>query len=376
MIYKKFKDIELSALGLGCMRLPVVDGDYGNIDKKKTAEMVRYAIDNGVNYFDTAYMYHKNTSESVMGEILSAYPRDSFYLATKFPGVDKENMPYVKEIFEKQLKNCRVDHFDFYLFHCVDDNNIDEYLDPKFGVYDYLIKQKRNGRIKYLGFSTHGTINTTRRFLEAYGKEIDFCQMQLNWLDWELQDAKGTYELLREYNLPVWVMEPVRGGSLAKLEKPFEDELRVLRPTASVPEWAFRFLQSLPDVTVTLSGMSNMEQLTENIATFSTHKPLTDKETEALLSISKRKIAQNGLPCTACRYCVDYCPQGLNIPRIIELYNEFNFSESSFAGAKIAEWEEPQKPSACINCRACEKMCPQGIKIADMMRDFATKLNK
>ena len=357
------------------MRLPTVDGDYGKIDKQKTAEMVRYAIDNGVNYFDTAYMYHKNTSESVMGEILSAYPRDSFYLATKFPGVDKENMPFVREIFEKQLKNCRVDYFDFYLFHCVDDNNIDEYLDPKFGVYDYLMEQKRNGRIKYLGFSTHGTINTTRRFLEAYGKDIDFCQMQLNWLDWELQDAKGTLELLRQYNLPVWVMEPLRGGSLAKLENEFEQELLAARKDATVPEWSFRFLQSFPDVTVTLSGMSNMEQLTQNIATFSEHKPLNKAETELLFSVAKRKIAKNGLPCTACRYCVDYCPKGLNIPRIIELYNEFNFSESSFADAKIAAWDNCQKPSACIGCKACEKMCPQGIKIADMMRDFSEKLD-
>lgn len=256
MLYKEFQDLKLSSLGLGTMRLPNkgVDGDTP-IDEEETAKMVEYAIKNGINYFDTAWGYHNGESEIVIGKILKNYPRESFYLATKFPGYDVSNMDKVEEIFERQLQKCQVDYFDFYLFHNVYEKNVDPYLDPKYGILEYLLKQKEKGRIKHLGFSCHGNLDVLKKFLKAYGEYMEFCQIQLNYLDYEFQDAKAKVELLNEYNIPIWIMEPLRGGRLAKLPKKQEEKLKELRPDESIPAWAFRFLQSIPGVTMVLSGM-------------------------------------------------------------------------------------------------------------------------
>lgn len=375
MVYKDYQDLKLSALGLGTMRLPVIDGDDARIDEEKTAEMVAYAMEKGINYYDTAWGYHNGNSEIVMGKALSQYDRDSYYLATKFPGYDLSNMDKVEEIFEKQLEKCRVDYFDFYLVHNVCEMNIDAYLDEKYGIYDYLVKQKENGRIRHLGFSAHGSCEVMKRFLDKYGKSMEFCQIQLNWLDWSFQNAKGKVELLKEWNLPVWVMEPLRGGKLASLKAEDEAKLKALRPDESVPAWAFRFLQALPEVTMVLSGMSNMEQLKENIETFETDKPLNQEERDGLLGIADEMLKQSNLPCTACHYCVSHCPKGLNIPELIEMYNEHCFTGGGFlAPMLIATMPEEKRPGACVGCRSCEAVCPQQIKISEMMSDFAGKL--
>lgn len=244
------------------MRLPVVDGNDADIDSAAVEEMVAYAMEHGINYYDTAWGYHNGNSETVMGNVLKKYARDSFYLATKFPGYDLSNMPRVEEIFEKQLEKCSVEYFDFYLFHNVCEMNIDAYLDEKFGIYEYLTEQKKNRRIKHLGFSAHGSYEIMKRFLEAYGKDMEFCQIQLNYLDWSFQDAKSKVELLNSYHIPVWVMEPLRGGRLAKLSEKDVEALKNLRPDEEIVAWAFRFLQSIPEVKVVLSGMSDLEQLT------------------------------------------------------------------------------------------------------------------
>ncbi len=375
MIYKNFADKKLSALGLGCMRLPTSEDK--SINMAAAREMVAYAMKNGINYYDTAWGYHEGKSETVMGEILADYPRESFYLATKFPGYDVSNMEKVEEIFEKQLEKCGVEYFDFYLFHNLSERNVDLYLDPKFGILDYLLRQKANGRIRHLGFSAHGTLATMRKFLEAYGEHMEFCQIQLNWLDWTLQSAKEKVDLLREYHLPIWVMEPVRGGALAKFAPEYEERMKALKPDATAVEWAFRFLQTVPDVVVTLSGMSNMDQLQENVATFSEEKPLSESEKDALLGVARDMTEKTTLPCTACRYCTTYCPQGLDIPRIIELYNELSCSGGLFlVSLAVGGLPKGKKPADCIGCRACEEVCPQNIKISDMMRDFAEKLKK
>lgn len=375
MIYKSFKDIKLSALGMGCMRLPVCDGDYTKIDKAAVEDMVAYAMSHGVNYYDTAWGYHNGESERVIGEVLAKYPRESFYLASKFPGYDLSNVDKVEEIFEAQLKKCGVEYFDFYLFHNVCELNIDAYLDEKYGIYDYLIEQKRNGRIRHLGFSTHGTLATMKRFLDAYGDDMEFSQIQLNWLDWKMQGARAKVELLGEFGIPVWVMEPVRGGKLASLAPEYEKMLHNARPDATSVEWAFRFLQSIPSVTVTLSGMSNMEQLRQNIATYETEKPLTAEETALLFEVARKMTEKATLPCTACRYCTSHCPMELDIPSLIELYNEHSFSGGGFlAPMAVGALPENKKPSACLACRSCEAVCPQGIKISEMMRDFSEKL--
>ena len=375
MIYKQFQDIRLSALGLGAMRLPVLEGKDAQIDEPAAQEMVDYAMEHGVNYYDTAWGYHSGQSELALGRALARYPRESFYLATKFPGYDLNNMGKVEEIFEAQLKKCQVDYFDFYLFHNVCEMNIDAYLDPQYGIDAYLTAQKANGRIRHLGFSAHGSVPVMRRFLEAYGDHIEFCQLQINYLDWTFQDARAKVELLKEYNIPVWVMEPLQGGRLAKLGESHTRRLNALRPDEATPAWAFRFLQTIPEVTMILSGMSNMAQLQDNVHTFETEKPLTEGELSELMEIADEILGRKALPCTACRYCTDHCPQGLDIPGLIGLYNEHNFTEGGFiAPMALAACPEEKKPSACVGCRSCEAVCPQQIRISEVMKDFTEKL--
>ena len=375
MIYKNFQNHKLSALGLGAMRLPVIGGDDSKIDETAAEKMVDYAMEHGINYYDTAWGYHDGQSELVIGRALKRYPRESYYLATKFPGYDLSNMDKVEEIFEKQLKKCGVEYFDFYLFHNVCEMNIDAYLDDKYGIYRYLMKQKRAGRIRHLGFSAHGSYDVMKRFLEAYGEGMEFCQIQLNYLDWNFQDAKGKLELLAEHQLPVWVMEPLRGGKLAELSEEDAELLKNLRPDESVPAWAFRFLQSIPGVTMVLSGMSNSEQLRENIQTFEEEKPLNSKEMEKLLKIANNMVEKIALPCTACRYCVSHCPQGLDIPALLALYNEHCVTDGGFiAPMALSAIPEEKRPGACIGCRSCEAVCPQQIKVSEAMADFVRKL--
>lgn len=376
MVYRDFKGLRLSALGFGTMRLPVKEGVYANIDEEAAGKMFSYALSHGVNYFDTAWGYHDGASETVTGRILSAYPRESYYLASKFPGYDLSNMGKAEQIFEEQLKKCGVEYFDFYLFHNVCEMNIDAYLaEEKYGTFSYLKKQRENGRIRHLGFSAHGSIDVIRRFLEAYGKDMEFCQLQINYLDWTFQDAAGKVKLLDEWGIPIWVMEPLRGGRLAKLDAEDERTLKKLRPEESIPAWAFRFLQTLPQVKMILSGMSDFEQVEQNIHTFEEDKPLNRSEWEALLSIAARMTGKSSLPCTACRYCTSHCPKHLNIPELIKLYNEHKFSGGGFiAPMVLSTLPKEEWPSACIGCRSCEKVCPQQIEISAMMKDFASIL--
>lgn len=375
MIYKTFKDKSLPSLGMGAMRFPVIDGEYSKIDVGQTEKMVAYAMEHGINYFDTAWGYHDGQSEVVLGNILSKYPRNSFYLADKFPGYDLSNMNKVESIFEEQLKRCKVEYFDFYMFHNVCEMNIDAYLDEKYGIFNYLIEQKRNGRIRHLGFSVHGSYEVTQRFLKAYGEHMEFCQVQLNYLDWNFQKAKEKVELLKEYNIPVWVMEPLRGGKLASLSEENTAKLKAMRPNESVPGWAFRFIQSIPSAVVTLSGMSNFEQLKENIETFNTDSPLNEHELSGLMEIADNMLQKNTLPCTECRYCTSHCPQKLDIPYLISLYNEHSFTEGGFIAPMVLGTLPAEKqPKACIGCKRCEAVCPQQIKIASAMKDFAQKV--
>lgn len=373
MIFNDFQDLKISALGLGCMRLPYLD-KYENIDISAVKRMVALAMSKGINYYDTAWGYHGGNSEPVMGEVLSEYPRESYYIATKFPGYDLKNFGKAEEIFEKQLERCKVDYFDFYLFHNVSEMNIEYYLDHSYGTAEFLVEQKKKGRIRHLGFSVHGNIETTKRFLDEYGEYIEFCQIQLNWLDYDLQNAKAKIELLNSLNIPIWVMEPLRGGRLCQLAPEYAERLLKLRPDHTVTQWAFRYLQTIPGVTMTLSGMSNYEQLEENIATIAENKFLNDKELEVLLDISKKMTSQKTLLCTSCRYCTDHCPQELDIPSLIALYNKLTFSKDGFVvPGELASMDDTKKPSACISCHSCELVCPQQIKISDMMKDFAKK---
>ena len=374
MQYFDFKDLKLSALGFGAMRLPVIDGDDNVIDEPTTLKMVDYAYEHGVNYFDTAWGYHGGNSERVIGRALSRYPRESFYLADKFPGYDVTNFGKHEEIFAEQLERCGVDHFDFYLLHNVCELNIEQYLDDeKYGTLSFYAEQVRAGRIGHLGFSTHGNYDTFMRFLEAYGDLMEFCQIQLNYMDWEFQNARAKVEELRRRGLAIMVMEPLRGGILISLDDDDMAPLRALRPNANAIEWAFAFLRGVQGVGTILSGMSDMDQLRENIALFEREDTLSAEEDDALLALGRKLSSSKGVPCTACHYCVSHCPQELDIPRLLELYNE-HLSRPSFAFiAPMALEAMPadKHPSACIGCGSCSVVCPQQIDIPGALAHFA-----
>lgn len=373
MIYNDFKGKHLSALGFGTMRLPTLNKDVSQIDDDKVSEIFDYAISKGVNYFDTAWGYHNGMSELSVGKALKRHPREAFYLASKFPGYDVKNFGKHEEIFERQLEKCQVEYFDFYLIHNVCEQNIEKYLDRSYGTVDYFLEQKSKGRIKHLGFSTHADYNNFIRFMDAYGEHMEFCQIQLNYIDYEFQDAKKKIDYLNSKNIPIWVMEPLRGGKLAGVESSLLEPVLTTRTNDSVCSLAFRFLQSLKGVTVTLSGMSNLEQVKDNIKTYETNEPLNDEEFGKLLEIA-RHLTKN-VPCTSCRYCTEYCPQGLDIPKLIALYNELSFTGGGFiAPMYVNSLPDDKRPSACIGCASCEAVCPQSIKIPEVMTSFAKKL--
>ncbi len=371
---KAFSTLTLPALGLGCMRLPT--DEKGEIRTEETERMIDYALANGVNYFDTGYDYHGGNSEKALGSILSRYARESYFLADKFPGYNPRKWKKVEEVFEEQLTRCQTPYFDFYLFHNVSELNIDAYLDPKYGIFDYLYRQKEEGRIRYLGFSVHGDTRTTQRFLQAYGDKMDFAQIQLNYIDYEFQRAKEKLELLTEYRIPVWVMEPLRGGKLAnpmpllaeKLSNRFQDR----RPH----ELAFRFLQSIPEVALVLSGMSNFAQVQDNIRIFEQNMPLSEQEVKDLLLIASQITAIGTCPCTGCGYCLQECPQQLDIPKLISYYNEHTFSGGGFiVPSAVVKLDKDKRPSACVGCRSCERICPQKIQISDVLAKLSRTLN-
>lgn len=363
MKYKNFLGDSLSTLGLGTMRLPTLSENNSEIDIAKTSEMIDFAIKNGINYFDTAWIYHGGNSESVIGEILSKYPRESYRLATKFPGFEVGQAENKEKIFEKQLEKCKVDYFDYYLFHNVCERNIGWFTDEKYGLFNYLMEMKKKGKIRHLGFSTHGSLHTIKAFLDKYGKDLEFCQIQLNYFDYKYQNAKAKVELLSRYGKPIWVMEPLRGGMLANPKDEYKAELSKIRENETAPALAFRFLQSFSEVAVTLSGMSNMEQLRENISTFSNFTPLTKSEMEGVLKIADSMIASSEIHCTSCRYCLEKCPKNIQIPEIMAIYNRYKKGEKNAL-------ETPLLPSECVGCRACEGACPQGIKISEIIKNL------
>jgi len=362
--------VSLSRLGLGCMRLPQTA--EGAIDEHELQHMVDYAVAHGINYFDTAWPYHGGRSEAAIGQALAKFPRDTWYLADKYPGHQIASSYNPAEIFEEQLKKCGVDYFDFYLLHNVYENSYGVYTDPKWDILNYFKEQKRMGRIRHLGFSSHARPDTLRKFLDYAGDSMEFCQIQLNYLDWTLQDAKAKYDLLTERNIPVWVMEPLRGGKLASLPEEDEDRLQQIRPDESAAAWSFRWLQNLPNVKVVLSGMSDFEQMVENVHTFTDGASQTAEEAALLADIAEKM--KDSLPCTRCRYCCDGCPMQLDIPMLIHAYNDLKFAKSMTVPMQMDALPEDKKPSACIGCGACAAICPQKIDIPAAMAEFAERL--
>ncbi|MBP5356613.1 MAG: aldo/keto reductase [Clostridia bacterium] len=366
MLYFDFKGKKISKLGFGLMRLPLLSS--GEIDRDKTAEMIDEAMNSGINYFDTAAPYHSGMSEIVAGELLGKYPREKYYLADKYPGHQVAKTYNPKETFEKQLNKCKTDYFDFYLLHNVSEQSFPVYSNPDYGIVEYFVKQKQEGRIKHLGFSSHGMLPNLAEALSLFGSEMEFCQIQLNYLDWTQQSAFKKVEMLKAFGIPVWVMEPLRGGKLANPGENIVSTLKKARPNASPQEWAFDFLLDTDNVGVILSGMSSLEQLKDNIGIFSNYKSFSKENREYLLKTAE--LLKRGVPCTGCHYCVEYCPMGLDIPKLLNLYNDAMIQPSVIVDMQLSAIQEGKKPSDCLKCRSCEKMCPQGIKISEALEKF------
>lgn len=395
MIERDFLGDTVGLLGFGGMRLPVIDGDDSKPDQARVDEMVDAALAAGVNYFDTAHPYHGGMSEIALGKALAHHPREAFFLASKYPGHQLADSYDPAAVFEEQLTKCGVEYFDFYLLHNVYEASITVYTDEQWGIADYFIEQKRLGRIRHLGFSCHGRADNLREFLD-YGAHkwrelaerdpetaalfageniMEFCQIQLNYLDWTMQDAGTKAKLLHEAGVPIVVMEPLRGGKLAELPEECADSLRAVNPDGGDPvAWAFRWVEAVPGVKVILSGMSTLEQLEQNCELFQNESPISDAEAEALLEVAE--ALKVGVPCTGCRYCVSSCPQNIDIPMQLAGYNDFLFRPTFTVCMQMDAVPVGQRAQDCIGCGACAKMCPQGIDIPLAMREFAVAMEK
>ena len=355
------------------MRFPLLSDN--SIDRDTAARMVDYAIRNGVNYFDTALPYHDGNSETVIGEILSRYPRESWMLADKFPGHQHSRTFDPAGTFERQLEKCRVDYFDFYLYHNICENSLDDYMNPRWGILEYFVREREAGRIKHLGFSCHATAENLEKILDGpYGEVAEFVQIQLNYLDWTLQDARRKVEILNRRGLPVVVMEPVRGGKLAHPGEAAEQRLQERRPGASAASWGYRWFQGIPGVKVVLSGMSTMDQVVDNVSTFSAPDPLAEDERALLADIAEGM--KSSVPCTACRYCCAGCPAELDIPGLLAEYNDLRVQFSHTPMMRLELLPDDKKPHACLGCGACAQICPQGIAIPDCLADLAALYDK
>lgn len=367
MYYKKFKTEYISALGMGSLRLPMEKENPDRIDRKEAQKVIDQALASGINYIDTAYTYQNGDSERFLGEALSKYPRDSYYLATKFYAATNTD---IKTVFEEQLKHLRTDYFDFYLLHSMDENFISAYMDREKDYLGYLLEQKKAGRIRYLGFSSHAAPDTLERFLNWYDG-FDMALIQVNYLDWTLLDAKRQYEILVSHEIPVWVMEPLKGGRLATLNQRAADVLKKAAPERSLSSWGFRFLMGLDHVHTVLSGMSTVEQVLDNCTTFENLNPLSKTEQDVLWKAAEEFLKDLGVPCSGCRYCCPVCPAGLDIPLLIKGYNEHRISGQTW---RIAGLDHAAGPEQCLKCGTCRKHCPQKIDIPGTMQDFAARL--
>lgn len=364
MYQKKFHDIQISALGMGCLRFPTERENHNRIDRAEAQKIIDEAIRSGINYFDTAFTYQNGDSERFLGEALSKYPRDSYYLATKFYVAASSD---IEAVFAEQLRRCQTDYFDFYLLHGMDENYIADYTDQQKDYLGFLLKQKAAGRIRYIGFSSHAAPETLQKFLDWYDG-FDMALIQLNYLDWTMLDAKRQYEILTEHNIPVWVMEPLKGGRLSTLNERACAVLERAEPKLSISSWGFRFLMGLPNVQTVLSGMSSVCQVQDNVKTFAVENPLSTEKTDALRMAASVFMEDLGVPCSGCRYCCDTCPAGLDIPLLIKGYNERNVSGETW---RIASLGGAKSAQSCLQCGLCKKHCPQKIDIPAVMRKLA-----
>lgn len=376
MQYRKFGDLgfEVSVFGVGCMRLPVMekpDGskDYSAIDEEEAIKMIRYAIDHGVNYFDTAYTYHGGNSEVVLGKALKDGYREKVKIATKLPLWQAESYEDFEKILDEQLKRLQVDTIDFYLLHALSKERWEKAKNLK--VLDFLDKAVEAGKIRYPGFSFHDELDVFKEIIDSYDWKM--CQIQLNILDMHYQAGVEGLKYAGSKGIPVVIMEPLRGGKLASnIPDDIQDMWNSAKIKRSPVEWAFRWLYNFPEVTVILSGVSTMEQLKENIEIFDKAVPnsMTDEELELVVKIKELYESKTKVNCTRCNYCMP-CPSGVSIPEIFSLYNDASMFETveEYANRYKNLIKEEKDASKCIECGNCEAECPQNINIIEKLKE-------
>ena len=352
---------EISRLGYRGMRFPK-NGD--EVDVEEAVKLLRKAYDMGVNYFDTAVVYHKGESEKIFGKAFEIYDRSSYYLADKMSIWVCKDEQEMKDLFERQLKTLKTDYIDFYLVHSLNRNHYQKV--KEFHCVEFLQEMKRQGKIKHLGFSFHDTYPVFTQILNDY--DWDFVQIQLNYLDWQNQGAEQLYRELEKRNLPCMVMEPVRGGYLATLDEQRAKPFLEMEPNRSIASWAIRWVESLPQVTVVLSGMSDMAQLEDNVAMMTNFEPMNEKELEAVAKVVEEIRKVNDIPCTGCRYCMD-CPMGVDIPEIFAIYSRLKIfgKDKSFVEDYKEVMENGNGAEHCVGCQQCMNHCPQSIEIPDKL---------
>ncbi|OUO92806.1 aldo/keto reductase [Cloacibacillus sp. An23] len=366
----------MKKLGFGFMRLPLTDKeDVKSVDRGQVKRMVDRFLERGFTYFDTAYMYHDHTSEDVLRETLvERHPREAFTVATKLPLMFLEKEGDQERIFDEQLKKCGVDYFDYYLLHNVNANSIENVR--KYDSFGFIRKLKEEGRVRHIGFSFHDGADLLDRVLAEH-PETEFVQLQINYLDWDNEgiQSRRCLETARRYGKPVFVMEPVKGGSLVEIPDEAKAMFEACTPGMSPASWAVRFAAGQEGVALVLSGMSSYEQLEDNTGYMEDFKPLTERELETLERAKGAIAAAHAIPCTACRYCVEGCPMEIPIPEYFALYNAHKHTKAGIFDVQTVYYaniaKTRAKASACVSCGQCERACPQHIKVIDRLKDVA-----
>lgn len=371
MNYTKLKnDFNPSLLGFGCMRFPTLES--GEINEVESTKLLSKAYENGINYFDLGHGYHMGKSENFVGGVLSKYERGTYYLATKIPMWLCETLDDVKKIIKLQMTDLRTNYIDFYLIHSVNKSNYEKA--KQLGVIDYLFTLKEKGIFKNIGFSFHDTYEVFKEVIND--APWDFCQLQLNYMDMDIQAGLKGYNLCESMDIPVFVMEPVKGGLLASLPTDIEDMFKQMNPTKSIASWALRYIASFKNVKLVLSGMSNIDQLCDNLDTFKSFKPLNEKEMLLINKVRDKLISRINIGCTSCNYCLP-CPAGVNIPQNFRIWNEYGMYQNKVTSQR--NWEfglnKEEKAANCVKCGKCEELCPQKLSIMESLEKLQTELD-
>ncbi len=369
----------MKKLGFGTMRMPLNNPkDETDVDLTQVCQMVDSFMEQGFTYFDTAYMYHNYASEKVVKKVLAErHPRESFILASKLPTMMLKEKEDMERIFQEQLDKCGVEYFDYYLLHCLNAHNYD--ICKKLDCFSFVQQKKAEGKIKKIGFSFHDRAEVLEQILSEH-PEMEFVQLQINYLDWESENVQSRkcYELARKYDKPIIVMEPVKGGTLAKLPDQAETLMKQHAPELSIASWAVRYAASLPGVFMVLSGMSDMQQMLDNTSYMKDFKSLDTEEKKLLEKVLEIIHTSIAIPCTGCKYCVEGCPKDIPIPDYFKLYNSYaKFAEGSHTRGRYEQLtKEHGKAEDCIGCGNCERHCPQNLQIIDFMRKVSEVYDK